>query len=337
MNFIKQAIGIILTILLTFILIILSDPVMAQTTDADRSYPYYNFRGFIQQQFVEDATVDTPTRFAIHRARFGFNGKINENIGVGVTGGFVEPPQGTPRLLHAYMDYTFDPRLTVRAGQFLIPFGIEGYEVIPLNPAIERTNVVRRLNTFNLLSDVGVKVLGEIAGFNYAVALVNGSGANRAEQISAKDVVGRMGFQVLNNLQLGASGHLGYYQPEGSLNEEERRYRAGVDVSYTGNPFFMRGEYLFRRDHLPAGEKIDMYGAYLLAGYKISGRIETIARYEYLKPDTEAANNRLEVITLGTNYYFEGRTRLSVNYELRDDDLNPDLGNILTVQMQVAI
>jgi len=115
---------------------------------------------FVQQQYVDDRTPNTPAGFSIHRARLGVTGSITDNLRVRILGGFVEPPQNNPQLLHAHMDYRINPLLTIRAGQFLLPFGIEGFEGIPLNPAIERSIAVRRLNTFRMFSDIGVQASG---------------------------------------------------------------------------------------------------------------------------------------------------------------------------------
>ena len=305
--------------------------------DTEESFPSYNIRGFIQQQFIEDATPGTPARFTMHRARFGLSGNVTEQISINVIGGLLEPPQNSPRLVHAYMDYRAHPLLTIRAGQFLVPFGLEGSEVIPLNPAIERSLAVRRLNTFSWFSDIGVQAGGNWTRFNYAIALINGAGANQPEQINPKDFVGRLGVELMDNLEAGISGHIGQYQPDQTLENYESRYRMGLDLNFTGDPVFVRGEYIHRSDKQPDGEEITMNGGYLLAGYNFTNRLEGIARYEYLKPNTDLDNNGLQVYTIGANYYFAGRTRLSVNYEFRDDEFNPNLGNLLTLQMQVVL
>lgn len=121
-------------------------------------------------------------------------GALSDKIRGNVIGGFVEPPQNTPKLVQAFMDYRVNQYLSVRAGQFLIPFGLEGPEVITLNPAIERSLAVRRLNTFSMFRDIGIQASGNISRINYAIAFVNGAGANQREQINPKDIVGRVGF-----------------------------------------------------------------------------------------------------------------------------------------------
>ncbi len=320
------------------ILLLLTTSVLGQSPDTDQgNTPSYTIIGFVQQQFAEDLTPGNPAGFSIHRARVGVNGNLSDRIRFRVFGGFIEPPQSNPQLVHAYADYTLDPRFNIRAGQFLAPFGIEGSEGIIFNPAIERSLTIRRLNTFRMFSDIGVQIFGSWSQFNYAVGLVNGTGANLSEQIDPKDIVGRVGFNFTEQLEIGLSGHAGYYKPGENPEDEEPRYRAGLDLSYNGKPLFIRGEYVTRKNSVTGSQDILMNGGYLLAGYKLTDRVEAIVRYEYLNPNRDIENNRLEVYTMGANYYMLGRSRISINYEIRDDKFHPDLGNLLTVQMQIVL
>ena len=319
-------------------LLFLTSSVYAQSSDSEQGiYPSYSLFGFVQQQYVDDRTPNTPAGFSIHRARLGVTGSITDNLRVRILGGFVEPPQNNPQLLHAHMDYRINPLLTIRAGQFLLPFGIEGFEGIPLNPAIERSIAVRRLNTFRMFSDIGVQASGNLSRINYAVALVNGTGANQAEQMNLKDVIGRVGIELADNFEIGLSGHAGNYQPAQDPDNDQARYRAGIDMEYSGDPLFFRGEFITRNDHQPDGETVTMNGGYILGGVTITDRLEGITRFEYFTPNRNANDNRFTGYTVGANYYFAGRTRLSVNYEFRDDEMNPNLGNMLTVQMQIVL
>ncbi len=303
----------------------------------DSGYPSYSVGGFIQQQFIVDETENSATRFATHRARIGIQGNVTENIRVNFVGGFVEPPQATPRLVNAFVDFNIHPLFNIRTGQFLVPFGLEGPEVITFNPTIERSTAIRRLNTFTMFRDVGVQVSGSDSGFSYAVALVNGSGANNAEQIEPKDIMGRIGYQLTECLNIGVSGHYGNYQPDPSVDNNEARYRFGADLSFNMAPFFLRGEYIFRQDERPSADALNMQGFYALAGYNITDQIQGIVRFEYYDPNTDASDNELTIVTLGANYQFMGNTRISANYEIRDDQLNPALKNVFTLQMQVAL
>ena len=335
MNLQKNSLKLNHITLITILLLFLTSSVYAQSSDSEHgSYPSYSLFGFVQQQFVEDLTPGSPAGFSIQRARMGVRGKISENLSFRLFGGFIEPPQSNPQLVHAYMDYEVNSYLNIRAGQFLAPFGIEGNEGIILNPAIERSLTLRRLNTFRMFSDIGVQAFGSLSRFNYAVALVNGTGANRAEQIDPKDFIGRVGFNLTDGLEIGLSGHAGYYLTGQGLDEERARYRAALDVNYKNGPLFIRGELVTRQDNITNSQNVVMNGGYLLTGYKLTDSFEAIVRYEHLNPNSDVDNNRLEIITLGANYYLMGRSRLSVNYEFRDDKVNEDLGNLLKAQLQ---
>lgn len=315
-----------------------SNVLFGQSNSSDEaSLPAFKFGGFLQQQFVADQTEGAAEQFLIKRARVGAVGTLTDRISVNLIGGFVEPPDRTPALVNAFIDFDIHPLFQVRTGQFLLPFGLEGPEPIFLNPAIERTLTIRRLNTFRMFRDMGIQIGGRSSIFNYKIALVNGKGANQAEEFDPKDIMGRIGITPVQNFEIGGSLHFGKYQPVTVSEDHEDRFRAGVDVSYTGNPVFFRGEYIIREDDFGNGNSLKMNGGYLLGGYKFLDQLQGIARYEFFIPNTEIDDNELTAITIGANYYFVGNTRISVNYEIRDDKLNPDVENLFTVQMQVTL
>lgn len=320
------------------LMIALSVTGLGQISNAQTNQlPSLKFGGFLQQQFLLDETPESAARFSLHRARLGVTGSITDKIRVDLIGGYMEPPNGTPRLINAFIDFDIHPLFQVRSGQFLVPFGIESPEVIIFNPAIERTTTVSRLNPYTMFRDIGVQVGGRGSLVNYKVAVVNGKGANQTEQYDPKDVLGRIGITPVDYFELGVSGHFGQYQPNLNLENHESRKRMGVDISYTDDPVYFRAEYIVREDDLADGGSSEMSGWYLLGTYKFKQNIQAIARLESYDPETSIGDNNYTGVLIGANYYFVGNTRLSVNYEFRDDKMNPDLGNLLTVQMQVAL
>lgn len=325
-----------ITLTAALLISLLSVPIAAQQNSAQQSYPNYRVAGFVQQHFTLDETDGRPANFSIYRARIGVSGQIHDRIRVNLVGGYVEPPNRTPRLVNAFVDFDVHPLLQIRTGQFLVPFGLEGPEVITFNPAIERSTAIRRLNTFNMFRDIGIQFSGRHEAFTYAIAVVNGTGANNPEQVDPKDILMRVGYDILPDLNVGFSGHYGRYQPDATSSNTEARYRIAADFFYRGTPFFTRGEFIYSIDELPGGGDITRFGTYLLAGYKITEQLEAILRGEYFEPNTDIDDAVLTIFTIGANYRFVGNTRVSANYEIRDDKLNPDIKNLFTVQMQIA-
>ncbi len=300
---------------------------------SEKSLPAYSVAGFLQQQFVADQADGTPLQFAIHRARLGMTGQVTDRIHLNFIAGMAEPPNNTPRLVNAFVGFDFHPLLQIRTGQFLLPFGLEGPEPIPLNPAIERTTAIRQLNPFTMFRDVGVQVSGSRSIVQYAVALVNGEGANQPAQLDPSDILGRVGFQPLRNMTLGISGHYGRFQPDLGTENSAVRTRFGVDMSYRPGSLFFRGEHITRNEELTSNETRTSTGAYLLGGYELSSHWQLIARYEYYTPDND---NSLTVLTAGFSYYFIENTRLSVNYGFHNDQTASQTDDLLQVQMQVV-
>lgn len=326
-------------LLLAFMLCMSFDSIFAQeiTVNTENDFPSMHFAGFMQQQFVADQNPDVPATFSIKRARVGVAGAITKKISLNLIGGYVEPPDNTPRLVNAFIDFDIHPLLQLRTGQFLLPFGLEGPEPIFLNPAIERSHTVRRINTFTMFRDMGIQLSGKKSKLGYALAFVNGAGANSNAGIDPKDFMGRIYINPLEYFTIGISGHLGSYQPVPGSDDYEARTRAGVDLSYENEVLLVRWEWILRRDNLQTEGNLKMGGGYLLGGYRFSKQVETIARLEYFEPNTSVGNDELKAYTLGANFYFLGNTRLSVNYELIEDRINPDFGNQLTIQMQVVL
>ncbi len=305
------------------------------STSAPEQYPQFRVVGFLQQQFIDDYTTGISSQFIIHRARVGVAGRITDRIGVNIVGGATEPPDDTPRLVNAFVDINLHQLMNIRTGQFLVPFGIEGPEVIIFNPAIERSTALRRLNTFRMFRDIGVQLSGRYSTLSYAFAMVNGTGANPTVNTPNNDLVGRIAIEPINGFEVGVSGHLGYFQSQ--TDETRRLNRIGFDFNYGRELFIVRGEYIIRRDENLSDNYLTHAGGYLLGGLRIDNNWELLGRVERYEPDTSADNNRYTGITLGFNYYIKGQTRISANYEFRTDNNFSALGNLLTVQMQLAL
>lgn len=70
-------------------------------------------------------------------------------------------------------------------------------------------------------------------------------------------------------------------------------------------------------------------GFYTTIGYKITPKLEILARYDEFDPDRNIANNNRREWTAGINYYLKGQAlRLILNYVFCDNDNMPDSNRI---------
>lgn len=307
------------------------------STSADSDKNAIKTIGYLQQQFTHNTKADDPAKFTIYRARAGISGEIINRISVNILAGAVEPPDRDPQLVNAFVDFDIVPLLNIRTGQFLAPFGLEGQEVITFNPAIERSIATSRLNPLAMYRDIGIQANGSTDFFNYSVALVNGDGANTTEPINLNDVLGRIGFAPTEQLEIGVSGHLGTYIKGDDPENGQTRIRAGTDLSYESAPLLFRSEFMIREDDLPGNTSINQRGGYLLGAYHFTPKLQSLFRFEYHDPDTSVGDDQLTSWTVGINYYFVGQTRISANYELRNDRANPEFGDLFTIQLQFSL
>jgi len=294
--------------------------------------------GFLQHHVSNGINTDDPWGFNVRRVRFGVHGNVHEKINFVVVAGALEPPNRTPQPVNAFIDVRFSPAFKLRAGQFFVPFGLEGQESITRNPAIERSLVVRRLNTHRMFRDIGVQLSGSHGIFGYQLALLNGQGANATESSDRKNVAGRVSLSPRNNFEIGVSGQTGSYVPESTAGNYFDRNRFGVDINYRLTGLQLRSEFIYRRDELPLNREQNWSGGYLLGDVRIHPDLSITGRFEYLETDIESAVHTMNSYMLGANYILYDNIRVSANYELRYDDLTPDARkHLMALQMQLAI
>lgn len=159
-----------------------------------------------------------------------------------------------------------DPRLTLTAGQQLLPFGLDVAAPDELKPTI---NTAQFAALFPNAIDLGLLLRGELGvqydyGYGYRapilvgyLGVLNGSGANTGDNNNSKDVFGRLVFTVpaeynswLRQLAFGVSGYKGRVNTSivsggaAVLSGTARRDRLGFDVYYNHHPFGLTYEFV---------------------------------------------------------------------------------------------
>jgi len=295
--------------------------------------------GYVQYQYTAKQTnEDTPisTNFGLKAARLRGMCKVTDKISAYV---LIDGAK-QPSVLEAAVDYAYKPVLTVRFGQFLVPFGYETQNSTFDVEAIERSQVIYAVwdNTGNrsgYLRDQGLMVMGQHMLFNYKLACVNGSGLNTADNNNHKDIVGRFGVGIPMFAGLGVSVLRGQW-PNG-LDRQDRN-ALSFDLYLDTGKVLIEGEYITADGMVTSvstASDTKFGGYYAILGYRVTPLIEPVFKYD--KFDSDKDNDDDETITtnmyLGVNLNFEGKARFQTFYKIADETPSVDNNQVL-VQVQ---
>jgi phosphate-selective porin OprO and OprP len=250
---------------------------------ADGKYSL-RFRGYVQSDarfFPSSESVTTIDNLLIRRARPILEGAVGRYFEFRVMPDFGGT---TPTLFDAYWDGKFTPELTVRAGKFKPPVGLER-----LQSATDVVFAERGLPT-NLVPsrDIGLQIAGDFSEglFAYQVGVFNGVPdlANGGDDLSdAKDFAGRVfiqpfksgsfrplgfGFAASTGLERGSTttSALPSYRspgqqtifryttstttPDNNVFADGKRVRLSPQGYYYTGPLGLLGEYVVSRNEV---------------------------------------------------------------------------------------
>ena len=245
------------------------------------------------------------------------------------------------------IDYLLNDWMTLSAGKFFTPFNVFGPDLHPawINKMASRPVIYdKNKGVIPVMTDVGVMASGgaplwnEESKFNYAFYFANGPIAedadepeleweNTPDENNNKTGGGRIGFLPIPNLELGASWMSGRTKgPGGRFN------LLGGDLWYWRAGLELRGEYV--RLSRNSEERLDKWGYYLQAAYRIgyrikdtaglagvAGRFEPVIRWGQTRgfnPD-----NR-DQLALGLNYWLYPSVPLKFTYEFNQGQVKND-------------
>jgi phosphate-selective porin OprO/OprP len=170
-------------------------------------------------------------------------------------------------LRDAFINFTYSPRANVQLGQYKVPFSYEALLSKRYLDLVERSAVT--LSTVNPSRDIGIMLHGRMGDgvFGYQLAVLNGSGQNRSDNNSAKDIAARFVLTpfagqkdaVLESLNAGGAVTYGH-QPKGrgvaglsptgfeffrAVDVRGDRLRTGGHLAWFYGPFSLSGEYIY--------------------------------------------------------------------------------------------
>jgi hypothetical protein len=297
------------------------------------------FSGYVQGRYERQApgAINNQDAFDVKRVGFWMRAMVSDNVGATIFIG--NPPakagsQAQLELQHAYVNYDI-PQFEARLGLSPIPFGYE----LPISSC--------QLITFER-SQVAVKFLG--AGldhglfayytpakpvawqsFNYSLAILNGTPYNNAGTLvtqQQKDVMAHVGYTIPGG-EAGISADLGKNSTTATVNQDI----FGIDVRTVQGDFNIIGEAMTGKiATAPAN------GGYLTVAYRLHGTAwQPYARVDVFDPNANATGVYYQRATLGCGYFVSPTGKVSLEYQLIDDDsLNPhNKSNEVGVQYQV--
>ena len=195
-------------LLLAFATIAICFTAQAQETSAEKvrafADKYLSLSGYLQGGFRWDDNTEPATTFYLHRARLSLSGnaaqeKVDYRLQVDMA--------GSPKICDLYVRYKPLKGLNLQIGQFKVPFSYENENCGPttvefIEYSYITTYLVRNNGMYDGIAstgrDIGFQLYGgfiERDGYNiinYNLGVFNGSGINRKDDNSSKDLVARI-------------------------------------------------------------------------------------------------------------------------------------------------
>ena len=285
--------------------------------------------GYTQVRYI--SSDDGINGFRIRRARVGLQGEVLKNI----TYKLSISAEKSPALLEAWIETSIIPHTRIKFGQFKVPFSLENLTSSSALDSINRSETVGNLCPGRDIDaqgrDIGLTFSGEFFWIEYNLGVFNGSGINRRDHNVQKDVVGRLILSPVSSLSFGLSHYQGKYtRPAGGPSVD--RDRTGLEIAFNQGELSIKGEYIVARD-----DRTDRYGWYTQgAYYLIPERIQAVVKYDSYDANRDIQGNRIDVFTLGLNWFFSKMTKLQINYEHHTAGLTGTSENVVLAQFQAG-
>jgi len=310
-------------------------------------------------QFRSPAEGEDTSSFLLRRVRLDVRGHVMDPR---LTFRVMPELARTANLRDGWIDFAFDPRLQLRAGQFVVPFHWHRFISGSRQHFAERSLPA---GTFGFPNgyDLGVAVHGRSAGrLAWAAGLFDGAGRNVAESNSA-------GHMASGRLTWAAAGELPFEEPDhahsqdvqvslgvglqGATRNEVREWDLGrspegnqradwgagtVDGSIRWRGFSAFAEGYIRRVD-PDDAAVETYSGWahtVGAGYFfIPGRYEGVGRHSRIRLDRRDPATAEREWGLGLNVYHLGHLwKTHIQYLQTNGDIGTDEVFLIQLHLQ---
>jgi hypothetical protein len=313
-----------------------------------RVNPPIDVSGHLDVRAVEGNVAVGNNDFQIGQFVLDLSSDVSENITAAMEVAYASEARDVV-LDEAYAEWRFTDRKRPRrydpigmlqtgiiVGQFDVPFGLDWRSYSSIDRHLVSVPLVIA-STHRGWNDVGVQFFGKTTWANWAVYAVNGFGTSPALRLgetsyslpplAAADVVagassselvpdeafgGRAGLFLNDNIEIGTSFAAGY----GAGSDQQSRMFA-FDASATFTDFALKGEFISRRQDLPAGREFDL--GYYVNGLYQWGRQFGVLRGDAYRPDGGPTDF---AASAGAGYIVNAYAQLRVEYRLAEGSSN---------------
>ncbi len=210
------------------------------------------------------------------------------------------------------------PHHQVYVGNSRNQVGVEGGMSTTFVPFVNRAQIAR---TFGNTRALGVRVAGKYSLADYSLAL-NSSDRFFKEFFPGAEVTGWVNFKPLGLLDSEKYGKLVI---GGGISKGKRHTDytvGGAYIGYNYKDFMINAEYS-RADgyngRYTSTNKAE--GFYATIGYKITPKIQIVARADHFDPNLNASGDKRREYSAGINYYIIGQgLKLLFNYVFCDNE-----------------
>ena len=309
----------------------LNRPVEQPVSNPKVDHGRISVEGFVHQQYRDGG--GELSSFDTKRARIGVKGEVNPYTQIKIIGEFA----GSTKLLDGVLTYSPRADWSFSAGQYKTPFGSDFLTPITSMPFV----VSSMAAGLGPNRDVGITLsyrnkLGRDAQLKTTAGLFNGSGINRSDGNSRKNVVLRSELSLPAGFALAPNVLFGKTNDPADAMKDLRNY--GGSVRWQNESFTAMGELVYREIEQEAASAWYVWGGPRInTGWNLIPKVELLARYEQLDDTHGFADDTQSRLTLGTNLYADGKyTMLQINYQIDGEDAPATERERVLVNFQVA-
>lgn len=278
--------------------------------------------GYIQPRWqVQLADSALENSFSIRRAYVGVGGTVSDcfayKVLLTMTGGSVS-------LYDAYLDIKPIRFLSIRAGQFQQPIGMEKLTSSSSILFPERTYA----SDFTIDRDIGLMLSGKINFLSLQVGVFNGVGRNRLDDNQAKDITARLALEPWRFIHLGGAYQMGKRNPlDTSVTELVDISRWGAELALTPWNLRLAGEIMGGTTDTVSHLTYYAEAAWMFeTGLKWMHGIQPAVRYESLDPNASVDDDLESILTAGINLHLQpgDKAKLMLCYRMFLEDQADD-------------